>query len=304
MTLDDHCANHPTRDAITSCASCGRTLCDECWLRTVDGKPWCELCIHHLKSSGRGLAVAVLFVLLSISTGTFLWRRAGSHRNEHSPYFWISYFAVTVAGAIYMGRRKPRPHPFLVKTRERQSSPRGGYKPRVRKTLRTTVTHSLALVASPLSGLWTSTLLVACMTVVALAVPRLLQLPRWIEAEWVVLTWWAIWAALLTLLLYRGWRISDDHVLALPRTLWNDKEPSARSSARDWWDPGCDVTGGCSDGIGCGEAIFAAAIVAALLLLSWLVVEFLVPCLFFLIYLLVRSSLARIANDRHRCQAL
>jgi hypothetical protein len=301
--MTDQCANHPARDAITSCASCGRGLCDECWLRTVDRQPWCELCIHHLKSAGRSLAVAVLFILLSVSTGTVLWRRDSFRHQEHSPYFWGSYFVLTVVGAIYFGTRKPRPHHYSVKKREVQSSPIDGHGPRIRKPLRTTLARSLALVASPLSGLWTSTLLIACMIIEALAVPRLLQLPRWIEAEWVVLTWWAIWATLLTLLLYRGWHISDDHVLALPRTIWTDNATNSDGSKRDWCNPGCDPTIGCSDGIGCGEALFAALVVAALLAVSWFVVEFLVPGLFFLVYFLVRSSLARVANDRHDCQA-
>ena len=297
--MTDQCANHPAREAITSCASCGRALCDDCWLRTVDRQPWCELCIHHLKSSGRSLAVAVLFVLLSVSTGTFLWRRDSSHHQEYSPYFWSSYFVLTVVGAIYFGTRKPRPHGFSVEQRKGQSSALDGRGPRFRKPLHTNLARSLTLVASPLSGLWTSTLLIACMIAVALTVPHLLHLPRWIAAEWVVLAWWSIWATLLTLLLYRGWHISDDHVLALPRTIWNDKATSSRGSKVDW----CDPTIGCSDGIGCGEAIFAAIVVAALLDVSWFVVEFLVPSLFFLIYFLVRSSLARIANDRHDCQA-
>lgn len=206
---------------------------------------------------------------------------------------------LTVVGAIYFGTRKPRPHGFSVEQRKGQSSALDGRGPRFRKPLHTNLARSLTLVASPLSGLWTSTLLIACMIAVALTVPHLLHLPRWIAAEWVVLAWWSIWATLLTLLLYRGWHISDDHVLALPRTIWNDKATSSRGSKVDW----CDPTIGCSDGIGCGEAIFAAIVVAALLDVSWFVVEFLVPSLFFLIYFLVRSSLARIANDRHDCQA-
>jgi len=210
---------------------------------------------------------------------------------------------LTVGGAIYFGTRKPRPCGFSLEQRKGQSAALDGRGPRVRKPLHTTLARSLTLVASPLSGLWTSTLLIACMIAVALTVPHRLHLSRWIETEWVVLAWWSIWAALLTLLLYRGWHISDDHVLALPRTIWNDNATNSHDSKRDWCNPGCDPTIGCSDGIGCGEAIFAAVIVTALVLASWFVVEFLVPSLFFLVYFLVRSSLARIANDRHDCQA-
>lgn len=129
--------------------------------------------------------------------------------------------------------------------RESQSSALDGRGRRVSKPLHTALARSLTLVASPLSGLWTSTLLIASMIVVALIVPHLLHLPRWIEAEWTVLVWWSIWATLLTLLLYRGWRISDDHVLALPRTIWNDNATDSRRSKFDWCDPtiGCSVCG-------------------------------------------------------------
>jgi len=36
---------------------------------------------------------------------------------------------------------------------------------------------------------------------IAIAVPRLSQLPRWIEAELVLGAWWVGWATLLTTLL-------------------------------------------------------------------------------------------------------
>jgi len=40
----------------------------------------------------------------------------------------------------------------------------------------------------------------------------------------------------------------------------------------------------------------------ALPVAAWLVVELLVPGIFFLAYLLVRGALARVANDRHDCE--
>jgi hypothetical protein len=65
--------------------------------------------------------------------------------------------------------------------------------------------HRTAIIlASPVSGRWTATLLIACMSVVAIALPGLLRLPRWIEAELVLASWWAGWAAVLTTPLYRA----------------------------------------------------------------------------------------------------
>jgi hypothetical protein len=138
------------------------------------------------------------------------------------------------------------------------------------------------------------------MVAVALTVPRSLHLQRWLEAEWVVLVWWILWVTLLTFLLYRGWHISDDHVLALPQTLWNDDETSTknRGPVDKLLRIGCDPT----LGLGCGELGVAALVVGTLFFVAWMVVELVLPCLLFLAYFLVRSSLARVANDHHVCE--
>lgn len=285
------------RDARAVCASCGRALCESCWRRTVNRQPWCELCIHRLKSSGRSVAVAVLFVLLSVSAATTLWRGQVSHHQDLGLPFWITYAVLTVAGAIWFGARKPRPMQVLVEPRQALA---GNDAAPGRSLRRSSVKASINLVASPLSGLWTSTLLTACMITVAFVVPRLLYLPRWVEAEWVVLVWWLLWVTLLTVLLYRGWRISDDHVLALPQRLWDDEapNPTGEGAVPRWLRFGCDPT----LGLGCGELGVAVLVVGALFFVSWFVIELVVPCLFFLAYFLVRSSLARVANDRHLCE--
>ena len=297
--MTDRCANHPVRDAVAICASCGRALCETCWRRTVDRQPWCETCIHRLKSSGRNVAVAVLFVLLSTSAASILWRGEMTRHRVLGPLFWITYSALTVIGGVWFGTRKPGPVHARVEMRgaaaadDRQLA-------EVRKPVNTSIARSLNLVASPLSGQWTSTLLIACMVAVALAVPRLLHFQRWLEAEWVVLIWWSLWVTLLTFLLYRGWRISDDHVLALPQNLWADDETNHENhgTVGKLLRSGCDPT----LGLGCGEVGAAAFIVGILFFVAWMVVELIVPCLFFLAYFLVRSSLARIANDRHGCE--
>ena len=65
---------------------------------------------------------------------------------------------------------------------------------------------------------------VASVALVALLLPLSLQLPRWLEAEAVLLVWWALFAITLTTLLYRGWRLKDDPTYAAP---WN--KPSKAS---------------------------------------------------------------------------
>jgi hypothetical protein len=159
------------------------------------------------------------------------------------------------------------------------------------------------LVASPVSGLWTASLLLACMTVVAVALPGLLNLPRWLETEAVVATWRTIWSAVLTTLLYRGWRLSDDHVLAPPRAPWRRSEENPWAGRSDGALNGCDLVG-CFDVDGCGAVALALAAVAFgfILAAAWLVIELALPALFFVAYLLVRTSLARVANDHHGCE--
>jgi hypothetical protein len=60
----------------------------------------------------------------------------------------------------------------------------------------------------------------------------------------------------LSALLYRGWRIADDHVMARPRIEW----PSVQTST----NLGCQVAAGC------GEATAATAILLVTLLAAWL----------------------------------
>lgn len=151
------CANHPVEQAVTVCSSCRRGLCSACWQRNLNGNPCCELCLHHLTSTGTNLAIAVAFLLVC-------------------------------------------------------------------------------------SG-------------VAARVP-------WDRSR-------------------------------------KGSKSEALSDALSW---GCDPLG-CGDLTGCGETAFVLTLVAAILGAVWLMVELAVPALFFLAYFLVRTSLARVANDHHDCES-
>jgi hypothetical protein len=135
-------------------------------------------------------------------------------------------------------------------------------------------------------------LLLATMTASAVALPGLFHLPRWIEAEMVIGIWWVGWVVALTVLLHRGWRLSDDHVLTRPELPWSSD--SGRRSSSWGWTEGCSYADGCAEGT-------ALLILVGVLVAAWLAVELVVPALFFLLYLLIRSALARAANDRHGC---
>jgi hypothetical protein len=294
------CANHPAVASITRCASCGRPLCGECWLRNVDGAPWCEQCLHHLTSRGGNVALAVAVFLASAGIAALFWRWQRSHPHADGWLLWACFVAIACVGSVYVGTRRPDTPNRVVELRPLDATtvappatPGYPYRSRLRAASR--------LVASPASGLWTASLLLSCMIVVAVALPGLLSLPRWLETEAVIAAWWAIWTGVLTTLLYRGWRLSDDHVLAPARPPWRTSETNHRTGGSDVSLNGCDLVG-CGDVDGCGAVALAALAFGLILAAVWLVIELALPALFFVAYVLVRSSLARVANDQHDCE--
>lgn len=164
------------------------------------------------------------------------------------------------------------------------------------------------------SGKTSALVLVGCFLLTALVVlPLAWKVPPWIEAEIILGTWWVVWTAALTLLLHRGWRISDDHAWTGPRTWWSGSS-NAPSKVADGAADGCfssafDVGSfdlGIGSAEGCGEAclgvIAVLGIIIALFFAAWFVIEVAIPGGAFVAYLLIRSMLARVANDHHGCE--
>lgn len=136
------------------------------------------------------------------------------------------------------------------------------------------------------SGTWTVILLLFCFvltTGLVLLVFR--KLPEWVEFEIVVGTWWLLWALVLTKLLYMGEQIADDYKHRQPRSWFDTKNLDGCSS-------------GGSDAEGC--VVVLGLIVA--LFLVWILIEFAVPIIFFMLYFLVRGMLVRVVNDKPQCQ--
>jgi hypothetical protein len=292
----ERCANHPMTSAAANCASCSRGLCEECWRRNVDGDAWCERCIHHLTSSGRNVAVAVVFFLACAGFGVVAWKWDAAHDVEYGWLFWTTFVLGACGGALAIGTRKSQPIDDRISFRAAESTATPA-RPGLRRRYGAAMRHASMLLASPVSGLWTTVLVMVSMGVVVVALPSVLRLPRWVEAEGVIGAWWLIWSITLSTLLYRGWRLSDDHVLAPPRAPWkSDRMEPARTDAREeYWLWGCELPG-------CGEAGLSIFAIVAILAAVWLLVELLVPALFFVSYFLVRKSLARVANDHHGCE--
>ena len=291
------CANHPQREAVTRCASCNRWLCHACWRRRVGGEPWCELCIFHLVSKGSRLALAIAFFLIVLSVvwvGVHLELRNG--RVELWPW-WLAIGAGGVAGTLWLALRQP-PEPPEVTERAPHEAPDPAYQPGRGHPYRAALRRASRLVASPVSGLKTSLVVMLSMAVVGLALPGLLHLPRLVEFDLVVLGFWLLWGVTGTLLLYRGFRVADDHVLAPPALLWDFERAGSKPEKRGrsgFWD-GCGY--GCFD----IEFLVPLGVLFAAFVLAWALIEVVLPALFFLAYLTVRSALAAVANDEHDCQ--
>lgn len=159
------------------------------------------------------------------------------------------------------------------------------------------------------SGKITACWLFCCMLLTAVLIPMTLRLPVWIEYEVVLAVWWFIWFVALTILLFKGLRISDDHVLHQPRNwlagnrLLNQKKDTSssqnkRSSLLEYLPLGYDA--GSADG--CLFLILFVGAVVILLFGIWVLIEVAIPAILFLTYFVTRGMVALAANDRRQCR--
>jgi hypothetical protein len=171
-----------------------------------------------------------------------------------------------------------------------------------------------ALKLPMVSGRSSALVLVLCLVMTAaIVVPLARKMPPWIEAELVVAGWWIVWAVALSLLLHRGWRVSDDHEWSAPRNwlAWGSKSSSQSSgaSAGDGCLSALDIPTfdlGVGSAEGCGEAcagvILVVVAVVVLFFAAWFVIEVAIPAGALVAYLLIRGMLARVLNDKHGCE--
>jgi hypothetical protein len=280
-----------------------------CWVHTVDDRPWCEACLSDLERSSRDRwPLAITFLALSVTVVVAGWRAEARRGGEASAEIWIGVLAgaVIIAGVIALRGRR-RAHGRMVRFRRDDEIPllrpedRGGhpYQAGLRRMAR--------IVAPPLSGRAAALVMGLCLGVTAAAIPMAMDLPRWIEYELALGTWWLLWTVALTTLLYRGWRLSDDLVLRAPRLPFsNPGDRTAGAAAKSTSEGGFRAQGcgnvGCCDVGGCAEAIAVVLILAVIAVASWVLVELVIPAIFFAAYVLVRGALARVANDEHGCE--
>jgi hypothetical protein len=299
------CANHPLEPARTRCASCSRRLCNTCWQHTADRQPWCALCIAHLETGARARwPLAITLVGIAAAAIAVGWRWEARHGGDHALLLWAS-FGVMVAGiaAFLVFRDDARPHGRAIAPREPDEEPAFDAEARVGHPYRSRLVRAAKVLAPPLSGLAATVVVLLCLALPAALLPVSLGLPRWIEAEIVIGCWWLVWATALSVLLYRGFRLSHDYVLRAPSSPIELSSSGAKGSGCRNLDAGAGCDPGCG-ALGEGFALVLVAAVAAVVALgaAWLLVELLLPAIFFLAYALVRGALARVANDEHRCE--
>jgi hypothetical protein len=148
------------------------------------------------------------------------------------------------------------------------------------------------------SGKAMAAALALCFVLTGLLVPVILRKPIWIDAEFVVGTWWLIWVVVLAAMLYQGHRVSDDHQLGNARSWGLGNIFKGWYSTGSGWDV---VDVGTLDSESCAIGCLIIAAIPLIIGLVWVLVEIAIPGLIFLTYFMIRGQLAHVVNDRHHC---
>lgn len=304
------CPHHPDAMAEVACNSCSRPLCAECWAFDVNDAPWCRHCVEHIHDRSP-MAFPLAFLG---GTGTLLAALFLRFRHlPDAPYVALGAGFTLLATAGFLYRRNSQVYSSHVMVERSHTFGRphhealGAYRSAPRRA-------RVGTIVPPVSGKLSTLVVLMCLLLPAAMLPALLSVPAWIAVDGVLVLWWLTLVSAFAMLLYRGTRLSDDGPqLSDARPLEGDEprpppKKEKKSSALDscGGDPGCS---GCSlDGLGglagegCGGALVLLLAVAVLVLLAWLLAEFVLPLLFTAAYYVLSRGLRRVANDTHDCQ--
>ena len=274
----------------------------------MDARPACVRCAYEASTRpARRASLAVSFLTISMGGGFWLARR--NTLGDEAPALLILGAIAAVAVAVFIalsGRDEKRPEvenrdPGEEATEEIVIGKGSPFRAQARRVL---------LAAAPrVSGQATALVVGASLIASAVLLPASLKLPRWIEAELVLALWWVILLGVLSVLLYRGFRIRDDFVYFAP---WNrpssppaDGKAKADSSSASSGCGPLNLADGCSgglDGEGCLAVIVVGAALAAAFGAAWVAVELAMPVVFLVMYWAFMRAIGRVANDRHGCE--
>jgi hypothetical protein len=285
----------------------------------MDAHPACVRCAYEASTrAARRGSLAVSFLTISMGVGFWLSRRNALGNEAPALLLLGAVAAVAVAAFIALsGSDEKRPRvenrdPDEEATEEIVMAKGSPFRAQARRVL---------LAAAPrISGQATALVVGASLLASAVLLPASLELPRWIEAELVLALWWVILLGVLSVLLYRGFRIRDDFIYFTP---WDrpssppadgsaktdssakaDSKPKA-SSGSSSGAGSLNLADGCSsglDGEGCLAVIVVGAVLAAAFGAAWVAVELAMPVVFLVVYWAFMRAIGRVANDRHGCE--
>jgi len=276
-------------------------MCDACFRFVVASAPICVRCAHERSTRARRrIALGVFTALVSLAGAALVGVRTSDQE------WGLTLAALTallgvLAGLLLAidGVKHARALPALQR---REDVP--NVVPRQARHARSArARRALAALSPSISGRSTALAVLAAAAFCSVCFPALLRLPRWLELEIVLGACWALGTLGLFVLLYRGFRIADDHFFLAADVPDTGRVFKGLTNA----DPGCDGCGAnCGDGCGDVFALLGVALVAGLLALAslfvaWLLVELAIPLVFLVFYWALLLALRRAARDRHDC---
>lgn len=299
------CAVHGATDAVTRCSACNTAMCEACFRFLIAERPACVLCARELSTrQRRRVSLGVFTVLVSLA-GAWLLRTRAGYGATLAVCFALSGL---LSGLYLMLRRPKREKAGPVRARgahELPTEPLERVEPHVR---RARARRLLAALGPSLSGRATALSVLAAMALTALSLPKSLHVQRWLELSLVLLSWWLMGVVGLSIVLYRGLRVDDDHTFYAPANpLADGREKSASSERGCSADPSC-LDASCSPS-GCDDFLpllmTCLLVLVALIapgLIAWLLVEVALPVAFLGFYTTLVAALRRATHDRHDCR--
>lgn len=317
-----HCADHPAVDAVARCSRCTRLLCNECYRFRAGEEPVCARCVYESETRPqRRISLAAAFVSLAYGGGFVLVRRYDLFA-DYGVVLVVGAVAALVIGVL-IGLSGRTANAVAVERRELEEDVQEGALDVRGSPYRASVRRVVQAAAPRLSGRLTVLVVGLSLASSAVLLPASMSLPRWVEIEVVFSAWWLLLAATLVVLLYRGFRLSDDWVYFAP---WD--RPSASDVAEEGnvsgaedetrkkkksskkkgtsggigWASGCDGCGAIDAGEGAIAVIGIALALGIALGAAWILVELAMPLVFFMIYWVLMKAIARAATDHHDCE--
>ncbi len=279
-------------------------MCDACFRFVELGRALCVRCAYEIRTRAqRRISLAVFVALVSVSVA--IWGSAQVRFEIEPGLFWLgSGVALVVSAQLARTGFRGLQTDGVMSRSPHEDIPQTAL-PSVRQR-RAALARRVVQAASPkLSGCATALVVLLALLGASLTFPMALNAPRWLEIEAILAAFWCILFLTISLLLFRGFRLHDDLYFYAPSFKLERRRGlrDSRLDGCDFGDPGCVDAGSCDEGMGLLITMLAVVgIVVLATLLSWLVVEAILPLAFLTFYMVLMAALKRAARDRHDCR--